>query len=183
MSIIDRDIRGAALQSPFASSGTTSGAVTTEGVTVEYHTLSAGEIIAKAFTLSFTPLVPARVLADLVGGGAQVYSTDFLISVDVFDFNGLGLDGELIANDIIRISYSNSLSVEYRTLTAGEVAAFALTLAATPGDPTAVRADLISGSAQVYSVDFVVSGNVLDWTGLGLVGVLAGDILRITYEG
>lgn len=73
-------------------------------------------------------------------------------------------------------------SVEYRTLTAGEITAKSLTLAGSPASPSGTLLDLIGSCAQIYSVDFTVSGSTLSWSGLGLDGVLgAGDVLRIVY--
>lgn len=72
--------------------------------------------------------------------------------------------------------------VEYRTITVGEAAAKSLTLSATPLSAGKVMLDVIGGSAQEYSVDYIVSGTTLSWNGLGLDGVLAsGDKLRIHY--
>jgi hypothetical protein len=75
-----------------------------------------------------------------------------------------------------------NLKVEYRTITAPEAAAKALTLAQTPGLATEVALDVISSSAQFYGTDFTVAGTVLSWNGLALDGVLlAGDQVRIFY--
>lgn len=73
-------------------------------------------------------------------------------------------------------------SVEYRSITSGEDSAKQLTLGATPNDPSKVLVSVIGGISQIYSVDYTVSGNVLDWNGLGLDGILTtGDILLILY--
>ena len=74
---------------------------------VIYHTVTAGEVTAKQFTLPSTPAEPAKVLADMVGGGLLYYSVDFTISGAIFDWNGLTLDGLISASDIIRIQYFN----------------------------------------------------------------------------
>jgi hypothetical protein len=72
--------------------------------------------------------------------------------------------------------------VEYRTITGGEETAKQLTLIATPASAAKVMVDAIGGGAQEYSVDYTVSGAVLDWSGYGLDGILvAGDKLRIHY--
>jgi hypothetical protein len=72
---------------------------------VEYHTVTALEITNKEFTLSLTPSDPTKVLVDLVNGSTQVYSVDFSITVNVLGWNGLGLDGTIIAGDILRVVY------------------------------------------------------------------------------
>jgi hypothetical protein len=72
--------------------------------------------------------------------------------------------------------------LEYRTLSAGEIAAKQLTLANTPTNGNKLMLDLIGGGAQELSGDFTVAANILSWLGLGLDGVLAaGDKLRIHY--
>lgn len=82
----------------------------------------------------------------------------------------------------IVVGPTGTQEVEYRTLSGGEAAAKQLTLSATPLSASKVMVDLIGGSAQEYSVDYTVSGSVLDWNGLGLDGVLStGDKLRINY--
>lgn len=72
--------------------------------------------------------------------------------------------------------------VEYRTISVGEASAKQLTLAASPATAAKVKVDIISGTPQAFGSDYTVSGTVLDWTGLGLDGILAsGDQLRIAY--
>lgn len=78
---------------------------------------------------------------------------------------------------------TGNYNVEYRTITGGESAAKQLTLVATPNTANQVLVDWISGCAQEYGVDFIVTGSTLDWTGLGLDtgGLTTGDKLRIVY--
>lgn len=72
--------------------------------------------------------------------------------------------------------------VEYRTISAGEATAKALSLAHSPVAVGEVMVDVIGGTAAFYSDDFIVSGSTLSWNGLGLDGLLAaGDKLRISY--
>lgn len=72
--------------------------------------------------------------------------------------------------------------VVYRTVSAGEITAKQLTLAVTPIDNTKVKVDVIGGSAQIYNVDFIVTGAILDWNGYNLDGqIIAGSVLRINY--
>lgn len=71
---------------------------------------------------------------------------------------------------------------EPRTITAGEVTAKQITLLNTPAVPTEVQVDLRNGIAQFYSDDFIVTGNILDWSGRGLDGVvIAGTKMRVIY--
>lgn len=77
---------------------------------------------------------------------------------------------------------SGVLKTEYRTLTAGEITAKAITLLQTPAASGEVMLDAIGGGATFYGDDFVVSVATLSWNGLALDGVLtAGDKLRVTY--
>lgn len=72
--------------------------------------------------------------------------------------------------------------VEYVTFDSTAIAARQVTLAQTPAVPSLVTWDIISGTTQVYSVDFTITGNVLSWAGLPPEGILAvGDSCRITY--
>ena len=71
----------------------------------EYHVISSGEAAAKAFNLTYSPLTPSECLCDVIGGVAQQFGVDFTISVNVFSWNGLALDGILSAGDVIRLNY------------------------------------------------------------------------------
>lgn len=72
---------------------------------VEYHTLTAPEITAKAFTLADTPKSASKVRLCPMGGIPQEYSTDYTVSGNTVDFNGLGLDGVLVAGEVVRVEY------------------------------------------------------------------------------
>lgn len=72
---------------------------------VEYHTITALEFSAKQFTISETPFDNDQVLVDVVSGSTQQNAVDFDITGDVFDWNGLGLDGNINIGDIIRLAY------------------------------------------------------------------------------
>lgn len=75
-----------------------------------------------------------------------------------------------------------ALKVEYRTITAPEATAKAITLVATPATATEVVLNVAAGTPQFYGDDFTVSGTTLSWSGLGLDGVLAaGDKLVVQY--
>ena len=74
---------------------------------VEYKTLISGEISAKQLTLAATPASAAKTKVDIIGGGAQAYTTDFTVSGAVLDWNGLGLDGLLAIGDQLRIVYNS----------------------------------------------------------------------------
>ena len=76
----------------------------------------------------------------------------------------------------------NASEVEYVTLNATQITNAQITLANMPIDTTKVTLDIISGSAQIYSVDYTVTGNVLSWSGKPPEAILeVGDSCRITY--
>jgi hypothetical protein len=77
---------------------------------------------------------------------------------------------------------SNAWKTEYRTLTAGEIAAKELTLSQTPASPGEVMLDVIGGGPMFYGDDFIVTTSTLSWNGLSLDGVLSvGDRLRVGF--
>mgnify|MGYP003350736752 CR=1 FL=1 len=72
--------------------------------------------------------------------------------------------------------------IEYPIIDATEIAAKQYTLVATPAVPAKVTVDIIGDGAQVYGADFIVTGNVLSWSGLGLDGYIEeNDQIRIHY--
>lgn len=76
-----------------------------ESVKVEYRMIDAGEEASKQLTLAFTPTNPVNVLLTVLSGFAQEYGVDYLVSVNILDWNGLGLDGDLVAGDKILLVY------------------------------------------------------------------------------
>ena len=74
------------------------------------------------------------------------------------------------------------LEVQEITLTSGDASAKFVTLAFAPLFPDDVLVDTIHGCGQKLNIDFIVSGNTINWNGFGLDTLLAaGDVLRITY--
>ena len=67
--------------------------------------MTLGEITAKQFTMAATPVSVTKVLCDIIGGTTQVYTLDFIITGNIFSFNGLGLDGILNTGDVVRLFY------------------------------------------------------------------------------
>jgi len=73
-------------------------------------------------------------------------------------------------------------AVDYLNLTALNIAEKKATLSAAPTSPEKTILDVITGVAQKYGLDFIVSGNQLMWEFLGLDGKLAeNEQLRIEY--
>lgn len=74
------------------------------------------------------------------------------------------------------------LQVDYITLTSTDILNKEITLSRTPAQADMTMWDVISGSAQVYSDDFTVTGNVLSWNGKDPETFLqVGDICRVLY--
>lgn len=102
----------------------------------------------------------------------------------VADGQALVYDGatQLWKNQTIVVPPSNIYTVEYFTLDSLNISSSSITLSHTPTDPTTVTLDVISGSAQVYGEDYMVSLDVLSWLSTPLYGILdVGDKLRVTY--
>lgn len=72
---------------------------------VEYHTITAGELTAKQFTMLGTPATVAYTVSDLISGGALHFSVDFTVIGSNWSWNGLALDGVLAVGDVIRLNY------------------------------------------------------------------------------
>ena len=72
---------------------------------VVYHTLNASEVTAKQITLPNTPTTSSKVMLDIIQGSSQHYGVDFTVSGTTLSWSGLNLDGNLNANDVLRINY------------------------------------------------------------------------------
>jgi hypothetical protein len=74
---------------------------------VVYRQITSGEITAKQLTLASAPSTPTHVLVDAVGGSTLQFGSDFTITGTTLSWNGLGLDGVIAINDVLRIQYFN----------------------------------------------------------------------------
>ena len=73
-------------------------------------------------------------------------------------------------------------AVEFRTITGPEESAKQLTLAQTPDNPLTVLMFILNGFPQENGVDYIVSGNIVNWSGFGLDGDLtSGDTILLLY--
>lgn len=73
---------------------------------VELHILSAPEAAAKQFTLGATPTTANFTVLEIAGAPSQYYGDDFVISGNILDWSGLGLDGILDTGDKLTIIYN-----------------------------------------------------------------------------
>jgi len=85
---------------------------------------------------------------------------------------------------VIQVSnVSIVLKVEYRTLTAPEIANKKLQLLQTRLPNSDVAVDIYQGPPAWLNDDFAVNDSEVSWDGLGLGDLLSlGDRLRITYS-
>jgi trimeric autotransporter adhesin len=127
-------------------------------------------VITDASSLNGTTLINMNIV---LSDSATYVSYDNTIS---------GLTATTVKTAIDEIS-SSTRKVELRVITGPEDAAKQLTLAATPNPANSTVLEIAGAPGQFYGVDFVVTGNVLDWSTLGLDGILAaGDSLTIIYN-
>ena len=158
---------------------------------IESYYLTADDIRNKGMTLGFIPDDADSTnfaLNILEGGVLQDYGSDFIVTDNRVVWDGLGLDGELQAGDLVRIMYNDrSLSGPVRFWISGENEVFSvrvqestvttLVLADMYGDSTswdvtfsmadpnmAVNHDNISGKAFVS--DFLAVSDSITGTGL-----------------
>ena len=78
---------------------------------VEYLTLSGADITNKYIDLAFAPVTAINTLVDIIGAGAQMYTSDFTVinnglgSVKRLNWNSLGMDGTLVSGSMLRVVY------------------------------------------------------------------------------
>lgn len=81
----------------------------------------------------------------------------------------------------------NSITIDTYTLTSMNISNMGVVLSKVPTVANKVVVLVESAPDQAYGVDYVVDSNLtpnqtLDWTGLGLAGILtAGDIMQVIY--
>lgn len=71
----------------------------------EFRTITATEALNKKIVLVATPATPAEILVDVIGGGAQIFNTDYTVVGNEFRWSGYALDGILAQSDVIRFHY------------------------------------------------------------------------------
>lgn len=97
---------GQALYAWYLSSGDASAPSPSTGVMfVEYFTLTGTDITNKYVTLAHTPFESAKVILDIIGGGPQVYGSDYFSSTNQLNWAAMALDGLLASGDQLRVIY------------------------------------------------------------------------------
>lgn len=154
------------------------------------ESLGVGNGAASSFPLTLVPSNGNSVLVFLGGAPAELItdysynsgtnSIDFVsppaAALDIYVF--YLTEGQAIAVP----TPSGTEYVEYITLTGTDITNKYVILAAVPGVASKVKLDWVGQTAQVYTTDFIISGQNLDWNGLAIDGVItAGEILRIVY--
>ena len=80
-------------------------------------------------------------------------------------------------------SNNSNYNVNKFTLGNADVANKYVTLSSTPTTASKTVLEIIGGDGQAYGVDFTIMGNQLNWSGLGLDGVLvSGDNLVVQFN-
>ena len=143
------------------------------------------------FTLTQAPSIPANTI--VFANSLVVPSSNYTVSGRNIIFNAgfaPASGSDMFVIYVIQTGFSGQAivgsgkvpKVETRTLTSAEVTNGQLTLIAAPFDGTQVLIDVIEDGPQAYGLDFTVSGQVINWTGLAMApAVSAGSILRIQY--
>lgn len=157
------------------------------GVITNQQRLGIGNGVNLNFSVSTIPLNDESI--SVYVNGLRVEKTEYSVSSTLITFVTAPAIGQIVYASWLTTGTpvtppvpSGTFQVEYHTVTGLEITNKEFTLSALPSDPTKVLVDMVNGSTQVYSVDFVLTTNVLGWNGLGLDGVLiAGDILRVVY--
>jgi hypothetical protein len=98
-------------------------------------------------------------------------------------FTPAGSGGIPLIVNIIGSTSSTLWVQEIITLTEEIVLNGQLTLSETPSTGSAISLVPVGGPSQIDSIDFIVTGNIVSWVGLGLDGILeSGDKLVFYYE-
>ena len=102
-------------------------------------------------------------------------------------YNSVSNQAKIYQNGVWEIFSTGTVGPSYFvnkfTLSGTDITNGFVTLTGTPTTLSDTILDIVGGITQDYSVDFIVTGNQLSWSGLGLDGVLiAGDKLIIQFD-
>lgn len=91
------------------------GTDTTDNYFTEYVCVSSSDIENKFFNLSYMIEESSEVTVNVIGGTSQELGTDFYVQNNKVKWDGMTLDGEVKAGDILRVMYlPHGLSAPYR---------------------------------------------------------------------
>jgi hypothetical protein len=117
-------------------------------------------------------------ITSLQRGGLLLDASEIVYDTDENSFyggNGLDVGG-------FPIGRGSGSSVFIYELKAIDITRKFITIPISPFSPSTVRMNIIGGIEQLNGVDFVVTGNIVSWDGLGLDDFLeVGDILLIQF--
>lgn len=163
------------------------GAGYAEGAT-EIITLTQTDIDNKYVDLSRMPLSPDFISLEVIGGILQLYGVDYTTTGMQLSWDGLGLDNFLEVGDILVINYIpftggiTGGALELITLTQVDIDNKYVEMSAIPTEPANVKLQIVGGISQLYGNDFIITGNILSWDGLGLDNFLeVNDTLFIQF--
>lgn len=151
------------------------------------NTSDANKPVSSAQQAALNLKLDAADVNDAIDSRIATTSIDALSDVDtqsVAPTTGQALvwDGTTWAPATVSGGSGAAVKVEFREVSAGEIAAKQLVLTDVPADVTAILVDPVGGTAQRATFDYQVSGQTINWSGLGLEDhLVAGDVLRITY--
>lgn len=154
----------------------------------ELITITQDNLDTKSVQLSKAPMGSQFLMLEIIGGITQLYDVDYTFTGDILSWDGLGLDNFLEVGDILLVKYlpfTGGLTgggYELITLNLTDINNKFVVLENTPTEPESVKLSIVGGITQLYTVDYVIGGNILSWNGLGLDGFLeTGDTLIIEY--
>lgn len=123
----------------------------------------------------------------------EITDDNAFVETNVYHMDaGSGMTATQTAPGVVRLDIlpgggAGTWTNEYHTLTAPEVLSKAFTMANTPVDSNAVALDVLGDGAQEQgpsgTADYIVTGNVVSWAGLGMdtIGLVAGTRIRLLY--
>lgn len=99
-----------------------------------------------------------------------------------FAFNPFTGQLDLVGTQSNGGSVDSNIVLETITLDSTQVSAKQVSLQNTPVTPNKTMLDIVGGCSQRYGIDFIISGQILDWNNLALDLTLSvGDTIRIYY--
>ena len=141
-------------------------------VRTEYYRMVNANLVNQTIYLDGTPSsVPA---VNIIAGTSQYYGLDFYMYGDQIRWDSTGLNAF--------VSPFSFLVIDYFALTPTDILNKYVTLSYVPKNSLETAVNIVEGSSQYYGSDFVVVGDKVLWSGLGLDGeLIAGDEIRVMF--